>query len=58
MQPCTFEGELNQRWFRAEQREDDRQWAALQEKREPDSETFSERFAALLNRLKVWFHHR
>ena len=54
-QPGTVEWELNRRRLRAEQREDDRQWAELQAKRAAESNTLSGRLAALLDRFRGWF---
>jgi hypothetical protein len=51
MQPGTVEWELNQRRLRAERREDDRQWAELQAKREAESKTLGGRLASILDRL-------
>ena len=51
MQPGTVEWELNQRRIRAARREEDRQWAEIQAKRQGATKTVRDRLAAILRRL-------
>ena len=50
MQRGTVEWELNQRRLRAEQREEDREWAEIQAKHEAESKSFGDRLGSILDR--------
>jgi hypothetical protein len=54
MQPDTVQSELNQRRLRKERRDEDRQRADLQAKREAESKTPSGRLTAILDRFRIW----
>jgi hypothetical protein len=51
MESGTVEWEWNQRRLRKERREDDRQWAEIQAKRQGATKAVGERLTAILRRL-------
>ena len=55
MLPGTVDWERNKRLLREEEREEERQWAAIQATRNPESETLVARIGSALDRIGVYF---